>query len=64
MYGEFAPYEGAFKTHEEHSRRHNYPISILRYPMIEGIWNKPFFILSTILKELEKPEDERLEWLL
>jgi hypothetical protein len=29
-----------------------------------GAWSKPAYLLSLIVNELTKPEDERLEWLL
>jgi hypothetical protein len=64
IYGGRTIYDMALASHEEHSRRHNYPMFILRDPIIDGIWNKPLIILSTILRELEKPLDQRLQWLL
>lgn len=32
--------------------------------MLEGVWNKNAILLSLLLQELEKPLDQRLEWLL
>lgn len=57
-------FEKALESHEEHSRRHNYPMFVLRKPILDGVWNKPLNLLSTIIEELNKPEDQRLEWLL
>ncbi|KAF3043854.1 hypothetical protein E8E11_008539 [Didymella keratinophila] len=31
--------------------------------MIDDLWNKPAFILDLLLREMTKPEKERLEWL-
>ncbi|KAJ5711228.1 hypothetical protein N7488_005384 [Penicillium malachiteum] len=38
-------------------------MNILRNPIIDRRWNKYLILISTMLRELEKPEDERLEWL-
>ncbi|KAJ5726493.1 galactosyl transferase GMA12/MNN10 family protein [Penicillium malachiteum] len=59
IYGDRPIYNRALASHEEHSRRHNYPMSILRTPIIDRKWNKYLILLSTVLRELEKPEDER-----
>ncbi|KAJ5689009.1 galactosyl transferase GMA12/MNN10 family protein [Penicillium macrosclerotiorum] len=63
IYGDFPIYEKALVSHEEHGRRLNYPVSVLRDPIIDGVWNKPLAILSIILRELEKPLDQRLQWI-
>ena len=57
-------YERALRTHELHDRLNNYPLHILRYSLLDDVWTKPAYILSILLRELAKPEGERLEWLL
>lgn len=59
-------YERALLTHAAHNRLHNYPMLTLRHNIMEndGVWSKPAYILSTILRELAKPPAERLQWLL
>lgn len=64
IYGNNSIYEKAIQTHEEHSRRLGYPLLVLRNPVLEGVWNKYIALLTTLLEELEKPPDRRLEWLL
>ena len=54
----------AIQTHEAHNRRYGYPLLLLRHPILEGIWNKPAYILAVLLEELRKPEGQRLRWLL
>ena len=64
LYGNNSVYERAFRTHEEHSRRLRYPLLALRNPVLDGVWNKYFSLLSALMQELEKPADRRLQWLL
>lgn len=64
LYGNNSVYERAFRTHEEHSRRLGYPLLTLRKPVLDGVWNKYFVLLSVLVQELEKPADKRLQWLL
>lgn len=64
LYGNNSVYERAFRTHEEHSRRLGYPLLALRNPVLDGVWNKYFSLLSALMQELEKPADRRLQWLL
>lgn len=56
--------ERAIRTHEEHDRLHGYRLHVLRQPLLGEHWSKPAYVLSLLLRELSKPEDERLEWLL
>ncbi|KAK3363212.1 hypothetical protein B0T25DRAFT_32698 [Lasiosphaeria hispida] len=65
----------ALLTHERHNVRHGYTHFIAGYQAVSGLiendkhgrakgaWTKPAYILSLLVAELEKPEDERLEWL-
>ncbi|KAI9777141.1 MAG: hypothetical protein M1816_004910 [Peltula sp. TS41687] len=57
-------YERALKTHRRHDRLHGYPLYVLRQGILESVWSKPAYILSLLLKELSRPESERLKWLL
>lgn len=50
-------FEKVLELYEENSRRYNYPMFILRTPILDSVWNKPLNLLSTIIKELSKPED-------
>ena len=62
--GDNPTYERALKTHEVHNRLHRYPTYVLRQQILNDVWTKPAYILSVLLKELAKPADERLHWLL
>ena len=55
-------YERALRTHELHNRLNNYPLYVLRHSLLDDVWTKPAYILSILLRELAKPEGERLEW--
>lgn len=57
-------YERALDTHREHSNRMGYSLFVLRRSILDGVWNKNAILLSLLLQELEKPVDQRLEWLL
>ncbi|KAK3116080.1 hypothetical protein LTR53_003922 [Teratosphaeriaceae sp. CCFEE 6253] len=56
-------WERALRTHEEHDKLHGYRLHVLRLSLLDGVWSKPAYILSLLLRELAKPEGERLEWL-
>ena len=64
IYGNRSIYERGLKTHQEHGRRFGYPVSVLRKPVMSGTYSKCAILLSEMLRELEKPSDERLQWLL
>ncbi|KAF2837905.1 glycosyltransferase family 34 protein, partial [Patellaria atrata CBS 101060] len=65
LFGDPNPtYERALRTHEAHNRLHGYPLLVLRKGILDDVWTKPAYILSLLLQELEKPDDQRLEWLL
>jgi hypothetical protein len=58
------PYwERCVKTHERHDKEHGYRLHILRQQLMDDVWSKPAFILSILLREMAKPESERLDWL-
>ncbi|KAJ4419618.1 hypothetical protein N0V85_000948 [Neurospora sp. IMI 360204] len=64
----------AMQTHERHNREHGYPHYIALNQAVssliendragrpKGAWTKPAYLLSIIVAELEKPEEERLKW--
>lgn len=56
-------WERAIRTHERHNREHGYRLHVLRQHLMDDVWSKPAYILSLVLRELAKPESERLEWL-
>ncbi len=62
--GDSGVFERSLKTHEVHNRLHGYPIYVLRQQILNDVWTKPAYILSVLLKELAKPEPERMKWLL
>ena len=66
----------ALQTHERHNTRHGYTqftatrqaVGSLtendRHKRPRGAWTKPAYLLSILVAELQKPDDERLEWVL
>lgn len=56
-------WERAIRTHERHDREHGYRLHVLRQHLMDDVWSKPAYILSLLLRELSKPESDRLEWL-
>ncbi|KAF7188349.1 Alpha-1,2-galactosyltransferase [Pseudocercospora fuligena] len=56
-------WERAIRTHERHDREHGYRLHVLRQELMDDVWSKPAYILSLLLRELGKPESERLDWL-
>ncbi|KAB2572124.1 hypothetical protein DBV05_g9201 [Lasiodiplodia theobromae] len=65
LYGDPNPtYERALRTHELHNRIHGVRGYVMRDQVLDGVWNKPAYILSILAEELQKPPETRLEWLL
>ncbi|KAM0282145.1 hypothetical protein ACHAQH_003185 [Verticillium albo-atrum] len=56
-------YKRALRTHLRHSLVHRGEVHVLCAKIVDDLWNKPAFILDLLLSEMEKPEDERLQWL-
>ncbi|KAI9829171.1 MAG: hypothetical protein M1832_000194 [Thelocarpon impressellum] len=56
-------YERALKTHHVHGRYHGYENYVLRAEMLDGIWNKPSYMLFLLMKEMKRHPKDRLEWL-
>ena len=57
-------YEQAIQSHEEHDRIHGYETRVFREKIVESYWSKSALLLSVVMAELEKPADERTEWLM
>ena len=57
-------YENVIRSHEEHDRIHGYETRVFREKIVESYWSKPALLLSVLVAELEKPADERTEWLM
>lgn len=57
-------YERALLTHQGHDEIHGIRSLVLREKLADDLWNKTAFILSILVGEIRKPEQERLEWLL
>lgn len=65
LYGDSNPvYEEALKNHERHAKRWGYSMRVLRQDLVGGLWNKPAYLLSIVLQELEKPISQRAKWLM
>ncbi|KAJ3492942.1 hypothetical protein NLG97_g5044 [Lecanicillium saksenae] len=65
MYGESNEhYERALETQKKHSERWGHELRVLRENISAGFWNRPTYMLSTIITELSKPHDERVEWVM
>jgi hypothetical protein len=64
----------ALRSHQVQNRLHGYQHFIQTEAVVtekedprgrpSGAWNKPAYLLSLLLAEMEKPVEERLEWLL
>jgi hypothetical protein len=57
-------WERAIRTHEQHDQIHGYRLHVLRQSLLDDVWSKPAYILSLILRELAKPQSDRLDWLM
>lgn len=51
-------------NHLAYDKLHGYPSFVLASDIYNGLFNKPLFLSQIMAEELEKSEDERLEWLL
>ncbi|KIW35734.1 uncharacterized protein PV06_11925 [Exophiala oligosperma] len=59
-----ASYDKALRKHADHCNLHGYAFHLLHHTMLDDVWTKPAYVLSLLLSELEKPADDRLEWLM
>ncbi|KAK5040352.1 hypothetical protein LTS07_000850 [Exophiala sideris] len=57
-------YHRAVARFAQYSRRYNYELSVLERSVGSGHWSKTLHLMYLILRELEKPDEDRLEWLL
>jgi hypothetical protein len=57
-------YEAAIRSHDEHNRLNNYEMRVLRERIVNNYWSKPTYLLSLLVAELAKPEEDRTEWLM
>jgi hypothetical protein len=64
VYGNRTSYYRGLKTHEDHSLKFGYPMTVLRKPILGGYWSKPAILLSALVEEMEKPEEDQARWLL
>jgi hypothetical protein len=57
-------YQRALESHERHAQRWGGSMKVLRQDVVGGLWNKPAYLLSLVLQELEKPPAEQVKWLM
>ncbi|KAH7087155.1 galactosyl transferase GMA12/MNN10 family protein [Paraphoma chrysanthemicola] len=57
-------YQRAFESHLLHSLIHGTEVRVICDPIVDDLWNKPAFILNLLMREMLKPEKERLEWIM
>ncbi|KAJ0424254.1 hypothetical protein BJY00DRAFT_299373 [Aspergillus carlsbadensis] len=63
IYGNNTVYERAVETHRAHCLKQGYPLFLLQRQVVDGVWNKLAYLIYLLVQELEKPPEERLEWL-
>jgi mannan polymerase II complex MNN10 subunit len=56
-------WDRAIRSHHLLTLVHDMPMHVMCSQVIQGMWNKPAFILSILLDEMVKPAEERLQWL-
>jgi mannan polymerase II complex MNN10 subunit len=54
----------ALTTHLLHSLIHGTDVHVLCDPIIDDLWNKPAFLLNLLMREMLKPQEERLHWIM
>ena len=57
-------YERAIDTHMKHTARWGHRFQVLREDLTSSFWNKPVYILYSLIQELARPSDHRAEWLM
>ena len=57
-------YERALQTHRRHAQKWGYGMEVLQNEIAKGYWNKPSYLLALLIRELSKPVNERVEWLM
>ncbi|CAC9895698.1 unnamed protein product [Aureobasidium pullulans] len=56
-------YEAAIATHERHNALHGHQMQILRQRIHASFLAKPAYLMSVLVEELNKPWEERMQWL-
>lgn len=56
-------YEAAVATHERHNALHGYQMQVLRQRIHASFLAKPAYLMSVLVEELNKPWEERMQWL-
>ncbi len=69
LYGDedlvFAQREAALESHRRHSERWGCGFEILKRKLTgRKLYSKHYYLLSTLLRELAKPAEERRQWLM
>lgn len=59
----YSVYNRTLANQMSHSERWGYETFVLRRPVLDLHLSKPAYLLQIMLSELEKPGEERLEWL-
>ncbi|KAL4753661.1 hypothetical protein BDW72DRAFT_190869 [Aspergillus terricola var. indicus] len=57
-------YERALQTHRRHAQKWGYGMEVLQNEIATGYWNKPSYLLALVIRELSRPVNERVEWLM
>ncbi|KAF2127163.1 glycosyltransferase family 34 protein [Dothidotthia symphoricarpi CBS 119687] len=57
-------YQRALESHLMHSLIHGTQVHVLCDTLVDDLWNKHAFILDMLMREILKPADERLEWVM
>ncbi|KAL3423531.1 galactosyl transferase gma12 mnn10 family protein [Phlyctema vagabunda] len=56
--------ERALEYHLRHSLNMDHPMFVLREEILHNVWTKHAFVQKVITQELERPANQRLEWLM
>ncbi|KAL6229312.1 hypothetical protein BDW75DRAFT_235307 [Aspergillus navahoensis] len=59
-----ALYERALQSHRRHAQKWGYGMEVLQNEIVTGYWNKPSYLLALVIRELSRPVNERVEWLM
>ncbi|KAL4984894.1 hypothetical protein BDW68DRAFT_180210 [Aspergillus falconensis] len=57
-------YERALQSHRRHAQKWGYGMEVLQNEIATGYWNKPSYLLALVIRELSRPVNERVEWLM
>lgn len=50
-------------THQRYAKRHGYPRVRVDHSIYDMHWSEPALMMSTLLQELQKTPDQRLQWI-